>query len=97
MHGRRPSALPHSPCDSAVIVRGKTTGIMHTQSSVYLIGLGCDEDTSASMLVAKFVVQLVLDFDKVGIGLAGYRNCLGLVLSCVCFDKVLERVVVDII
>lgn len=70
---------------------------MHTQSSVYLVGLGCDKETSTAMLIAEFVVQLVLDFDKVGVGLAGYGDCLGLVFGSVCFDKVLERVVVDVI
>lgn len=70
---------------------------MHTQSSVYLVGLGCDKKTSAAMLVAEFVVQLVLDFDKMRVGLARYGNCLGLVFSGMRFNEVLERVVVDVI
>lgn len=49
------------------------------------------------MLVAEFVVQLVLDFRKVGVGLAGDRNGLCLVFAGVCFDEVLEGVIVDVI
>lgn len=70
---------------------------MHTQPSVYLIGLGCDKEASAVMLGAEFVVELVFDFGEVRVGLAGDDDRLALVLGSVYFDEVLERVVVDVI
>lgn len=49
------------------------------------------------MLGAKFVEQFVLDFGQVGVGLAGNGNCSGLAFGGMCFNEVLQGVVVDII